>query len=127
MTDPLILAPSADHPITIRPNPRRVVVEAGGQVVADSCEALILHEASYPAVQYIPLKHVMMASLRPSTHSTYCLYKGTAAYFDLLPLGDRGANAVWTYLSPYSVAGAIADHVAFYADRVEIRELECRS
>jgi hypothetical protein len=45
--------PSPDHPITIEPNPRRIVISIAGRVIADSRAALTLREASYPAVQYI--------------------------------------------------------------------------
>ena len=43
-----IMVPGPDHPITIERNPNRVVVSAGGPVVADTREALTLHEAGYP-------------------------------------------------------------------------------
>ena len=48
--------PGADHPITIERNPKRAVVSLAGRVIADTREALALREASYPAVQYIPLQ-----------------------------------------------------------------------
>jgi hypothetical protein len=43
-----------DHPITIERNLKRVVVSVGDAVLSDSRDALILREAGYPAVQYIP-------------------------------------------------------------------------
>jgi uncharacterized protein (DUF427 family) len=53
-TSRTIKIPGPDHPITIEPNPNRVVVSVGGAILADSRSALILREAGYPAVQYIP-------------------------------------------------------------------------
>src|SRR5258705_6857772 len=67
-----------DHPITIEPNPNRVVVSVGGTVLADSRNALILREAGYPAVQYIPRGDVDMTLLERSAHTTYCPYRATA-------------------------------------------------
>jgi uncharacterized protein (DUF427 family) len=52
--------PGPDHPITVTPNPARVVVTVAGRVVADSRNALTLREASYPPVQYIPRRDVDM-------------------------------------------------------------------
>ena len=49
-----VLTPGPDHPITITPNPARVIVTVAGRVIADTHHALTLKEASYPAVQYIP-------------------------------------------------------------------------
>ena len=56
-----------DHPITIERNARRIVVVVTGRVVADTPAALILREASYLPVQYIPLKDVDTALLEQMT------------------------------------------------------------
>ncbi len=58
MNDKQRKLPGPDHPITIEPNPRQVVVSIAGRVIADTRHALIVHEAAYPPVQYIPLKDV---------------------------------------------------------------------
>jgi len=122
MADRHMLTPSSDHPITIAPNPARVIVRVGERVVADTRNALTLREASYPAVQYIPREDADPALLRRSDHSSYCPYKGEASYFDLEPLGPRGANAIWNYEAPYPAAERIAGHLAFYPDRVTVEE-----
>ncbi|MBP1860980.1 DUF427 domain-containing protein [Rhizobium herbae] len=112
--------PGSDHPITITPNPGRVVVTAGGETVADSCNALTLREACYPAVQYIPRADVDMARLERTDHATYCPYKGDCSYFSVPAGGERLVNAVWSYEAPYASVDAIKGHLAFYADRFEI-------
>jgi uncharacterized protein (DUF427 family) len=114
--------PGPDHPITVAPNPARVVVTLGGRVIADTRAALTLREASYPAVQYIPRKDVDMALLERSSHATYCPYKGDCAYYSIPLGGARSANAVWTYEAPFAAVAAIKDHVAFYASRVDAIE-----
>jgi uncharacterized protein (DUF427 family) len=100
----------------------RVVITLGGQVLADSREALTLREAKYPAVQYIPRADVDMARLSRTDHATYCPFKGDCSYYSLPGDGERGLNAVWTYEAPFSAVAAIKDHLAFYPDRVEITE-----
>ncbi len=115
--------PGPDHPITIERTSRRVVVKAGGHVIADSKAALTLREASYPAVQYIPREDVDMSQLERSTHATYCPYKGECDYFSIPTAGDKGVNAVWTYQQPYDAVAQIRGHVAFYPDRVDSIEL----
>jgi uncharacterized protein (DUF427 family) len=119
MTDRPIKIPGPDHPITVAPNPKRVVVTLGGKVIADTREALTLKEASYPAVQYIPRKDVDMALLARTDHATYCPYKGEASYFSIPLGGERSVNAIWTYESAYPSVAAIQDHLAFYPDRVD--------
>jgi uncharacterized protein (DUF427 family) len=116
--------PGPEHPISIEHNARRVVIKVAGEVIAESNDALTLREGSYPPVSYIPRKDVDMAKLERTAHSSYCPYKGDAAYFSIPLGGERSINAVWTYESPYSAVDRIKDHVAFYTDRIDsIEEL----
>jgi uncharacterized protein (DUF427 family) len=112
--------PGADHPITIEPGAAHVVARSGAYVIADSTKALILREAGYPPVYYVPLADVDQILLRPSLTTTYCPYKGDASYFSVAgPDGDI-QDAVWTYAEPYPAVATIAGHVAFYPDRVQV-------
>lgn len=111
--------PGPDHPITISPQPGRVTVRAGGRVIAETDRALVLREASYPGVIYIPRADADMAQLSRGDHQTYCPYKGEASHFSLAT-GEEGRNAVWTYETPYDAVSAIKGHLAFYPDKVEI-------
>jgi uncharacterized protein (DUF427 family) len=111
--------PGPDHPITIERDPSHVVVKVAGRVIADTRDALTLREAHYPPVFYIPRKDVDMALLERTDHSTYCPYKGNAAYFSIPQGGERAVNAIWTYESPYPAVEPIRDHLAFYPDRVD--------
>lgn len=122
MTERTIKIPGPDHPIAIEPNPGRVVVTLGGRVIADTSAALTLREANYPPVQYIPRKDVDMAALARSTTTTYCPYKGEAAYFSIPAGGDRSVDAIWTYEAPYCAVAEIKDHLAFYPDRIDAIE-----
>jgi uncharacterized protein (DUF427 family) len=114
--------PGPDHPITIEPNLNRVVVSAGGRVLADSRNALILREAGYPAVQYIPRRDVDMTLLEPSAHATYCPYKRDCACFSIPSGGERAVNAVWAYKAPYDAVAVIKNYLAFYPDRLDAIE-----
>jgi uncharacterized protein (DUF427 family) len=114
--------PNADHPITIEPNSQRVRVLSGGQVIADTRNALTLYESDYPPVQYVPRSDVNMQLLARTDNETYCPYKGDAAYYSITAGGERAVNAVWTYEAPYDAVAAIKDHLAFYPDRVDAIE-----
>jgi uncharacterized protein (DUF427 family) len=122
MTTKTIKLPGPDHPITVAPNPARVVVSVAGRVIADTVAALTLREATYPAVLYIPRKDVDMALLQRTDHATYCPYKGECAYYSIPLGGKRSVNAVWTYEDPFAAVAEIKDHLAFYPDRVEAIE-----
>jgi uncharacterized protein (DUF427 family) len=119
--DPHQKIPGPDHPITVEPTGTRVVARVGDRVVADTTSALTLQEASYPPVQYVPLADVDPDVLRDSAMTTYCPYKGEAGYYTLVPAdGAELVDAVWTYRTPYDAVAEIADHVAFYPDRVDV-------
>jgi uncharacterized protein (DUF427 family) len=111
--------PSPTHPITIEPNPKRVVVKVAGKIIADTRAALSLREASYPAVQYIPRADVDMSQLQRTNHTTYCPYKSDAAYYSIPAGGERAQNAVWTYETPYAAVAPIKDYLAFYPSKVD--------
>lgn len=114
-----VLIPGPDHPITIEPNPNRVVVSVAGHVVADTRSALILREAELPPVQYIPREDVDMTLLARTDHATYCPYKGDCSYYSIPIGGERSVNAVWTYEHPYPSVSEIKDYLAFYPNRVD--------
>ena len=114
--------PGPDHPITIEPNTNRVVVRLGHKVIARTTRALTLREAHYPAVHYIPRGDVDMSLLERTAHSTYCPFKGDAAYFSIPSGGERAVNAIWTYEAPFDAVIQIKDHLAFYQDRIDVIE-----
>lgn len=114
--------PGPDHPITIAPNPKRVRVRFGGQIIADTGRALTLKEASYPAVQYVPRADVVMDLLKPTAHTSHCPYKGDASYFTIAAGGKTAENAVWSYERPFPAMSDIAGYLAFYPNRVDAIE-----
>jgi uncharacterized protein (DUF427 family) len=122
MADKPIRIPGPDHPISIERSGARVVVTVAGKTIADSRDALVLREANYPPVHYIPRKDVDMAALERSNHGSYCPYKGEASYFSIPAGGDKAVNAIWTYETPSEAVAAIRDHLAFYPDRVDAIE-----
>jgi uncharacterized protein (DUF427 family) len=120
MTSRPILEPTAEHPITVNPTGKRVVVRVNGDIVADTTEALQLQESTYPAVQYIPLKDVVQDVLTRTDTSTYCPFKGEAGYYSVTTGGATVEDAIWFYEQPYPAVAAIKDHAAFYPDKAEI-------
>jgi len=113
--------PDPNHPITISPSRNRVRVRFGGEVIADTSDALDLKESTYPVVHYIPRSAVEMNRLVKTDHSTHCPYKGDASYFSILAKdGTRIENAVWSYETPFAAMKEIAGYLAFYRNKVEI-------
>jgi uncharacterized protein (DUF427 family) len=109
-----------DYRIVTKPAGRRVQVRLDGEVVADTKDAIRMEEGTYPAVYYFPRGDVKMDRLERTTHNTHCPFKGDASYYSFR---DGAQNAVWSYEAPYDEMQSITGLLAFYPDKVEIREL----
>ena len=97
-----IKTPGPDHPITITPNPLRVVVSVDGCIVADTREALTVREAHFGTVHYFPRKDVKMSLLERTSHATYCPYKGECNYYSIPAGGERSVRVMVVAGSPLS-------------------------
>ena len=112
------------HNVTTNPSSARVQIVFQGEVIADTRDAVELHETMSsdhvvaPVVYYIPRKDVKMERLIRTSHTTHCPHKGDATYFSLCN-GRTARNAVWSYEQPLECAQAIKDHLAFYPDKVD--------
>jgi uncharacterized protein (DUF427 family) len=108
------------RPPAVEPCTRRVRVELGGVVLADSKHALRVLETSHPPAIYVPAQHVH--GLVPSkARSTWCEFKGTALYLD----AETGERAVaWTYPQPSPGYEALRHSVSFYPGRVDAAWLD---
>ncbi len=94
-------------------------IELGGVLVADSSAALRVLETSHPPTIYVPPADVAAGALRPAAGRSFCEWKGSAHYFDVLG-GDRvEARAAWAYAAPVARYAALRDHVAFYPSRMD--------
>ncbi len=107
------------RPPAAEPTGRRIRVEVGDLVVADSTNAIRILETSHPPVYYLPPVDVRMDLLVPSELRTFCEFKGMAGYWDLT-LGDRAIREVaWSYPQPTRGYEGITDHLAFYPSKVD--------
>ena len=107
------------RPPALEPVAQRLRVEHGGALVADSPGGWRVLETSHPPVYYLPATTIARTFLRPNERTTFCEFKGRARYWDLV-MGDIVVPDVgWSYPLPSARFAAIADHVAFYASRVD--------
>ncbi|MEL7257132.1 MAG: DUF427 domain-containing protein [Pseudomonadota bacterium] len=110
--------------ITITKAPGTWSVRAGGAVLGESKEALVLSEGAYPDVIYFPRGDIAMAFLDATDHSSHCPHKGGASYFSIVTKSETIANAAWSYEAPKEDVARIKDHLAFYAsDKVTVEEI----
>ncbi len=106
-----------EHTITVEPLGKHVTVKSNGTVIASSDNALLLKEHVYPPVVYVPFADIDFGKLSATDTSTYCPFKGDASYWSVK---DGAKDAMWAYQRPYDEMTDIADHGAFYPNRVSI-------
>ena len=105
-----------EHEVTITPFAGRVVAKHGDLVLADTENALQVKETGYDRVFYLPGRDVNMDLLEPSSHSSFCPFKGHASYLNLESAGDAGRNIAWGYEVPFDEAGMTPMARSFYAE-----------
>lgn len=98
---------------------RRVRVEFGGIVVAESDRAVRVLETASPPVYYVPPDDVRRELLEPVEGSTLCEWKGLAQYWTAR-VGDRVAQrAAWSYADPDPEYEAIKGYIAFFPGEMD--------
>jgi uncharacterized protein (DUF427 family) len=108
-----------DHVLYFEASPRRVRVAFGGETVADSRRAKLMHEAGLLPVYYFPEEDVRMDLLEATDHATRCPFKGDASYWSVR-VGERVAeSAVWSYPEPTESAPPLKGYLAFYWRKME--------
>lgn len=96
------------------------IVRTGDRSIAKSNAALSMQEGSYSPVLYIPFEDVAANFISKSETTSYCPFKGTASYWNIV-IGDEViADAAWSYEEPFDEMLAIKNYLAFYADKVII-------
>ncbi|MDD9726061.1 DUF427 domain-containing protein [Roseovarius sp. SK2] len=101
--------------ITIHKADGTWTVRAGGAVLVESRNALVLAEEGLNDVIYFPREDIAMAFLDESDHRTTCPHKGEASYFSIVTKSKTLENAAWSYEEPKSDVARIKDHLAFYS------------
>lgn len=108
--------------ITIEPAQGMVVVRAGGAVIVESNDAVILRETGYDPVYYFPREDASMF-LEAVTKRTTCPHKGEASYFDIITKSGPIKEAAWSYETPIDGMEVIKERIAFGHERVAVEEL----
>ena len=76
-----ILKPNSGsgHQVVLEPSPRRVRVVFNGETIAQSRNAMLMHESNHIPLYYFPVEDVRMDLLEKTDHSSHCPFKGDAS------------------------------------------------
>jgi uncharacterized protein (DUF427 family) len=112
--------PAAGSAVYLDPSPKRVRAILGGETIADSRSAFLLHESGHQPVYYFPPEDVAMSFCEPTDHHTVCPKKGEASYYTLRAGSEVVENGAWYYPSPLEGApDGLAGLIAFYFNKMD--------
>lgn len=80
-----------------------------GQVLAQSDRTIVV-EGNH----YFPPSGVRMDLLKENPTTTFCPWKGTASYYDVVVDEQVNAGAAWYYADPKPAASEITGCIAFW-------------
>ena len=100
------------------PDSRTVTVKLNDTVIANTTSAIRVLEMASPPTIYIPQRDVHLDWLRPAVGSSFCEWKGSAAYWSVHIAGRTVPQAGWSYPAPSSAFRTIANYLSFYPAKV---------
>lgn len=103
------------RPPRLEPVSGRVTIRLGGQLIADTMDAVRVLETSHPPVYYLPIADFAPGALVDADGSSFCEFKGRARYLDVRGGGAERPAAAWNYPAPTPGFAPLVDRVAVYA------------
>lgn len=122
---PIVPAPGQEsvwdypRPPRVEPVPARVTIELGGRVIASSTRAVRVLETSHPPAYYLPPEDFVAGALRPTAGSSFCEFKGSASYYDIVGGEAVAPRAGWYYPNPSRGFESLAGFVSVYPGRMD--------
>lgn len=107
------------RPPRLEPVDARVTITLGDEVIVSTRDVVRVLETSHPPVYYVPIADFAPGTIVPGRGSSFCEFKGSARYYDLLAGGRTAARAAWEYPSPAPGFEALEGRVAVYAGLVD--------
>lgn len=98
---------------------KTIEIHFDGQILVKTNHAYRVLETSHPPVYYIPLEDVSEQMLRPVAQTSFCEWKGTAHYYDVVSGEKTAESAAWFYPDPTSAFKKIKGYVAFYPSQMD--------
>ena len=103
------------RPPRLEPFPGHIRIVLNAEVILDTTSAFRILETSHPPTYYLPPSDFEPDVLRSVQGSSYCEFKGHAAYYDLHSRGRVVQKAAWYYPNPNKIYAEIKDYVSVYA------------
>jgi len=96
---------------------KNLIIKKGTYMKAVWKDCVIAHSNETVVVEgnhYFPINSLDHNLINISNTTSFCPWKGTANYYDVVVKGDVNQGAAWFYPEPKEAAKQILDHVAFW-------------
>jgi uncharacterized protein (DUF427 family) len=110
-----------DH-VRLRPV-QQLRVSLGADTIVDTAQAYAVHEGQLAVRYYVPRAEVR-AECSDTSDIGSCPWKGKWRHIDVSVAGRKIEKAAWAYYEPTPVCEPIRDFLSFYANNVEVTEIE---
>lgn len=100
------------RPPRLEPSSESIQIVLAGIEIASTTRSYRVLETSHPPTYYLPRTAFVDGTLRPAGGSSFCEWKGEAAYFDLVTDSVTVERAAWTYPQPTAGFADLVDYVA---------------
>ncbi|MFM7425830.1 MAG: DUF427 domain-containing protein [Elainella sp.] len=107
------------RPPRLEPSNKHVRILFNDVVIAETTGAQRVLETSHPPSYYIPPQDIQLQYFSQTPRSTFCEWKGQAAYYTICVGDQRAENCAWFYTNPTPGFAAIKNYVAFYPSRMQ--------
>lgn len=107
------------RPPVIVADSRHIQVRLHNILIAETETARRVLETASPPTFYLPPGSIQCDCLQPATASSFCEWKGQAAYFNICTAEHRVKHAAWCYADPFPEFVEIRHYLAFYPNLLD--------
>lgn len=118
MNRPLTPRETSGYQISVHRLAGQVTALRNGKVLATSHRARVMYETRLPPAIYFPREDVVAGLSDRTDLQTFCPFKGTATYQDIILDDETLSNGVWSYEQAWPESKEIEGFVGFMPDCV---------
>ena len=108
------------HRIDVCPSSRTIRIEYEGTVLAETNQARLLFEGTFPMARHYLPRDAVRVPLKPGTLQTTCAYKGHATHWTVETEGLYLPDIAWSYERPEPDAIPVSGYLSFYTERLDV-------
>ena len=107
------------RPPKVEESSDHIQVRFNDVLIVDTHRAKRVLETSHPPVYYLPPEDIKMEYFIPTSHNSYCEFKGTASYYTIKVGEKTVSNGAWYYRKPSRGYEDLTNYIALYPSKMD--------